>query len=142
MNELSVSTDAMRRNWHIGDDFQVDPTDNARWRVLSRPHAWRPPTDVYEIEEAIIVRIEVAGMRESDFSISLVGKSLSIRGVRQDTAERRAYHQMEIPFGEFHTEIELNVPILPDKVDATYSDGFLRITLPLAQPKRIKVEGQ
>ena len=75
-----------------------------------RPHVWRPPTDVYETEDAIVVRVEIAGMREADFTVALVERSLLIRGVRQDLTERRAYYQMEIPFGEFSTEVELPRP--------------------------------
>jgi HSP20 family protein len=142
MEDISVSSDSMRRVWHISEDFQNPITDTSRWRIISRPHAWRPPTDVYETDEAIIIRVEVAGMRESDFTISLVERSLTIRGVRQDTSERRAYHQMEIAFGEFTTEIELPYAIISDKVQATYQDGFLHITLPMAKPKHIKVEGK
>lgn len=141
MEEISVSSDSMRRIWHISDDFQNPITEISRWRIISRPHAWRPPTDVYETDEAIIIRVEVAGMHESDFTISLVERTLTIRGVRQDTSERRAYHQMEIAYGEFNTEVELPYTIISDKVEATYHDGFLRITLPIAQPKHIKVEG-
>jgi HSP20 family protein len=140
--EVSISSDSLRRVWHISEDFQDPITDTSRWRITSRPHAWRPPTDVFEIEGAIIVRVEVAGMRESDFTISLVERNLTIRGIRQDTAERRAYHQMEIAFGEFTTEVELSLPVMTEKVEATYRDGFLRITLPLAQPKHVKVEGE
>ncbi len=142
MEDISVSSDSMRRVWHISEDFQNQVTDTSRWRIISRPHAWRPPTDVYETEDTIVVRVEVAGMKEADFTISLVERSLSIRGIRQDTSERRAYHQMEIAFGEFHTEVELPYLVIPDKVGATYRDGFLRITLPIAQPKRVKVEGE
>jgi HSP20 family protein len=140
--EVSISSDSLRRVWHISEDFQDPVTDTSRWRITSRPHAWRPPTDVFEIEGAIIVRVEVAGMRESDFTISLVERNLTIRGIRQDTAERRAYHQMEIAFGEFTSEVELSLPVMTEKVEATYRDGFLRITLPLAQPKHVKVEGE
>jgi len=141
MKELSVSSDSIRRVWHITEDFQNPVTDTSRWRIISRPNAWRPPTDVYETEDAMVIRVEVAGMRESDFTISLVERTLTIRGVRQDTSERRAYHQLEIAFGEFHTEVELPYLVLSDKADATYRDGFLRITLAIAQPKHIKVEG-
>jgi HSP20 family protein len=141
MVDISVSSDSIRRVWHITEDFQNPVTDTSRWRIISRPHAWRPPTDVYETEDAIIIRVEVAGMREADFTISLIERSLTIRGIRQDTSERRAYHQMEIAFGEFNTEVELPYQIISDKVEATYRDGFLRITLPIAQPKHIKVEG-
>lgn len=141
MEDISVSSDSIRRIWHISEDFQNPVTDTSRWRIISRPHAWRPPTDVYETEEAIVVRVEVAGMREADFTISLVERNLTIHGIRQDTSERRAYHQLEIAFGEFHTEVELPYQVISDKVEATYRDGFLRITLPIAKPKHIKVEG-
>ncbi len=141
MQEITVSSDSMRRIWHISEDLQDPITETSRWRIISRPHAWRPPTDVYETDSAIIIRVEVAGMRESDFTISLVERNLTIRGIRQDTSERRAYHQLEIAFGEFNTEVELPFTIISDKVEAVYRDGFLRITLPIAQPKHIKVEG-
>jgi HSP20 family molecular chaperone IbpA len=44
---------------------------------------------------------------------------------------------MEIPFGEFSTEVELSTPVVPEKVDAVYRDGFLKITLPKAKPRQI-----
>jgi HSP20 family protein len=142
MEDISVSSDSMRRIWHISEDLQNPLTETSRWRIISRPHAWRPLTDVYETEDTIVIRVEIAGMRESDFTISLVERNLTIRGIRQDTSERRAYHQMEIPFGEFSTEIELPYQIVSDKVEAIYREGFLKITLPIAQPKHIKVEGE
>ena len=142
MEDISVSSDSMRHVWHITEDFQNPITDTSRWRIISRPHAWRPPTDVYETDNAIIILVEVAGMREADFTISMVERNLTIHGIRQDTSERRSYHQMEIAFGEFHTEVELPFQVISDKVEATYRDGFLRIMLPIAQPKHIKVEGE
>ena len=140
MEDIFASSDSLRRVWHISEDFQNSPLETSRWRITSRPHAWRPPTDVYETDNAIIVRVEVAGMRETDFTISLIGRNLTIRGIRQDTTERRAYHQLEIPFGEFSTEFVLPYMINPNKVEAVYHDGFLLITLPISQPKRITVE--
>ena len=140
MDDISVSSDSRRHVWHISEDFQNSLTETSRWRISSRPHAWRPPTDVYETDCAIIVRVEVAGMRETDFTISLVRRNLTGRGTRQDTSERRSYHQMEIPFGEFSTDFELPFMINSNKVEAIYHDGFLLITLPISQPKHIKVE--
>ena len=95
-----------------------------------RSPAWRPPTDVFETESTIVVRVEVAGMREQDFSIELNGRNLTVRGSRQDLPERRSFHQMEIYFGEFAIELELPNYIEADRVQAVYSDGFLRVNLP------------
>ena len=52
------------------------------WRLSLRSTSWRPPTDVYEVDDDLIVRVEIAGMREEDFSIELNGRILSIRGMR------------------------------------------------------------
>jgi HSP20 family protein len=101
--------------------------------------AWNPPTDVYETEDNIIVRVEIAGMHDGDFSIELNGRLLSIRGVRQDASERRAFHRMEIPFGEFYIELALPYPIEPGRVEAIYHNGFLRVILPKARPRQIPI---
>jgi HSP20 family protein len=140
MGDISVSSDSMRLVWHISEDLQNSMSDTSRWRIISRPHAWRPPTDVYETDNFIIIRVEIAGMRETDFSVSLIGRNLKVRGIRQDTSEKRAYHQMEIPFGEFSTEFELPYLVNSNEVEAIYRDGFLLITLPVLQPKHINVE--
>lgn len=104
-----------------------------------RPHLWRPATDVFETEDRYIVRVEVAGMNESDFQISIDQNILTISGVRPDTGERRAFHQMEIHYGEFVTQVELPSNIEREKVEAEYQDGFLRVILPKAQPKQVKI---
>ena len=108
-----------------------------------RAPVWQPPTDVYEIDDAIIVCIEIAGMREEDFSIQINGKLLSIRGIRLDSAEERSYqrgyHQMEIRFGEFSVDLELPLAVQADRVEAEYKHGFLRIVLPKALPRKVPI---
>lgn len=111
------------------------------WRLSARSPAWRPPTDVYETEDFLVVRIEVAGMRENDFSIEVTDRQLLVRGLRSDIPEKRAYHQMEIRWGEFLLDFELHIPILADQVEALYQNGILIISLPKALPRRISVEG-
>jgi HSP20 family protein len=109
------------------------------WRITTRSTIWRPPTDVFEIENTFVVRVEIAGMREEDFIIELNGRNLMVRGSRQDIPERRAYHQMEIYFGEFAIELDLPNFVEADQVQAVYSDGFLRIYLPKARPRQIPI---
>jgi HSP20 family protein len=117
--------------------FSVGPKG---WQGGTRGHIWRPPTDVYETQDALIVRVEIAGMHEEDFSISLSGRHLVIRGIRPDVSERRAYHQMEIFFGEFVSEVELQLPVILDQIQAEYQRGFLRVVLPKQRAQKIHVE--
>lgn len=108
------------------------------WQV--RSSVWSPPTDVYETEGTYIVRMEIAGMRDEDFEISVEDDTLYIVGSRSDLPERRAYHQMEIRFGKFATAVGLPAPVNVDQSRAEYQDGFLMVTLPKARPNQIKVE--
>jgi HSP20 family protein len=110
------------------------------WRSAMRATTWRPPADVYETAQAIIVRVEIAGMRVEDFNIALDGRSLVIRGLRSDLNERRAFHQMEIRFGEFSIEIELPVSVNENEVQAFYANGFLRLVLPKATSRQVSIQ--
>lgn len=140
MVEQSMKSEMSRPTWSFTDERSYTNPEGVHWRIAMRPHLWRPPTDMYETEEKIIIRVEIAGMREQDFNVALEDRTLTIRGTRYDTSERRAYHQMEIPFGEFSTEVELPAPILAEGVEAVYRDGFLQITLPKVRPQQIRVE--
>lgn len=139
MIDVVLKPDVQRPGFYILQDIRNLP-ESTRSRVVGRSHAWRPPTDVFETDEMVTVRVEIAGMEESDFTIVLDGRYLSIRGVRSDIPERRAYHQMEIRFGEFSSEVELPSDISLEHVEAVYSSGFLHIRLPKAHPVKIKVE--
>ncbi len=109
------------------------------WHARLQSHAWSPPTDVFETEAIYVVRVEVAGMREQDFQITLQEGYLIIRGNRTDLPERRAYHQMEIRFGEFSTAVALPGPVDADQSEAVYEDGFLTVMLPKATTDNIKI---
>lgn len=108
------------------------------WQVRST--VWSPPTDEYETEEAYIIRVEIAGMREEDFEVAVENHTLHILGNRPDFLERRAYHQMEIRFGKFATAISLPGAVNVEQSRAEYKDGFLTIILPKTKPNQIKVE--
>jgi HSP20 family protein len=140
MIEVISTPDPKRHENYMPEQWLFMDTDPIHWRLTVRPHAWRPPTDVFETEETIVVRVEIAGMEEDDFKIELDGRYLSIQGTRPDLPERRAYHQMEIRFGEFNIDVELPAPVVPAEVAAVYNNGFLRVTLPKARPRHISID--
>ncbi len=112
------------------------------WVVLRHTRAWEPPTDVYENEKGLVVQVEIAGMQKEDFSITLGERLLVIEGVRKDPEPKRAYHQMEIRYGEFRTEVYLPWTVDPDRVEATYENGFLKVVLPRPPVHRVEVVGK
>ncbi len=115
-------------------------SSNNNWSIPSRSHVWRPPTDVYENEDRFVVRLEIAGMHENDFHINIDENVLSISGVRNDpTDERRAYHQMEIHYGEFLSEFYFTASIEIEQVTAEYRNGLLLVYIPKSQPRQINI---
>ncbi len=124
---------------------KVDPAkrrmilETLSWQMRMQAHIWSPPTDLFENEQNYIIRVEVAGMRQQDFSVILDNNILTISGSRPDTPERRAYHQMEVRFGEFSTAVAIPGPVNVEKSTAEYEDGFLVVTLPKAAPSKINI---
>jgi HSP20 family protein len=139
MVAIELKSNTQPPGWKTPSDAESG-VDHFHWRVSSRQYAWRPPTDVFVTDDAVIVRVEIAGMRNGEFSITFEDHTLTIRGSRPDQPERRAYHQMEIRFGEFRTDVGLHWPVDTDKIDAEYRDGFLRVMLPHAKPQNIEIQ--
>jgi HSP20 family protein len=111
-----------------------------RWVIVRHATVWTPPTDIYELSDRLMVVVEIAGMRDGDFNVMLQGQQLTISGVRQRAATPDcAYHQLEIRFGEFRTEVSLPWPVLREDVSATYRDGFLRVELPRARAQKVQI---
>ena len=102
-------------------------------------HVWQPPTDVYETGSELIVQIEIAGMREAEFIISLEKRLLIVSGERPSANEPRSYYQMEIPSGEFLSIVELPKAVDYENGRAEYEDGFLIITFPILKPNKVDV---
>jgi len=119
-------------------DKRGDVFNAVSWQVTSS--LWSPPTDVYETEDKYIVRIEVAGMHESDFEVTFDKGNLVVRGVRTDIPEKRGYQQMEIHFGKFTTSIGIPGAIDLERSQAEYQDGFLMISMPKSKPTEVQIE--
>lgn len=98
-----------------------------------RVASWRPPVDMHETSEAMLIKVEVAGLQEDDIEVSLYPNALVVNGVRRDDDdhdEATCFHAAQINYGLFHLEVALPMAIHHDAVLANYRDGFLRIRLP------------
>jgi len=108
--------------------------------ALRHVHAWQPPTDVMADEDRLIVTVEIAGMKDGEFQVAIDAGRLVIAGGRysKDTAHT-AYHQVEVRYGEFRAEILLPWPVDEEAITARYEDGFLRVELPRAAARSVRV---
>jgi len=106
---------------------------------------WLPRADIYETENELVVRVEVAGIRKDSLHVSLSAdrRTLHIRGTRTERHidERRKirYYQLEVYFGPFERSVLMpeDVPINSENLSATYRDGILIVTLPKSEENQV-----
>jgi HSP20 family protein len=122
--------DLIRDIRHLQETMEQLLSDFSRLRMplmLGKESVWRPRTDVYETNREMVVRMEIPGMRAQDFSVTLDGHMLILRGVRTDPTPsgKKHFHKMEITLGPFERNIEIPLDFHISSVEATYKNGFL-----------------
>ena len=109
-----------------------------------RGDSWQPDVDIFETETALVVRVEIAGVRSQDLNVKVDGQILRIAGIRPapDGSQVRRLHQMEIASGPFERRLRIPIPFDRNGVSAHVADGFLTVTLPKREtgPRRVSVE--
>lgn len=93
---------------------------------------WVPNTDVYQIDGAIVIKVELAGMKRENLELTIDGRRLRISGQRPDGCRppKCKFLVMEINYGGFETVIELPEGYDLTKAKAAYQNGFLRVDIP------------
>lgn len=106
--------------------------------VRTSRRAWQPPTDVYETQTAIVVKMEIPGVKEEDIKITLGGDRMIIQGRRYDSSGHTKvnFTRMEIKYGAFERIIILPEPPDESSIRPLYRDGFLEVSIP--KSRRIK----
>jgi HSP20 family protein len=105
---------------------------------------WAPPVDIYETDDAFMLKAEMPGFRKEDLQIELHDNRLTLRGERKQETDvkEEQYHRRERAYGRFERAFWLPVPVDADKIQATFKDGVLELRLPkseAAKPKRIAI---
>jgi HSP20 family protein len=106
---------------------------------------WYPATDVYETEDAFVVRMDLSGVDRNEVQVTIRERMLEVRGIRRDTrAEgKKTFHKMEIAMGPFARSIQVPVRFARSGASAVYENGILEIRLrarPDTGPHEIKIE--
>ena len=106
---------------------------------------WTPTADIYETNDAIVVKAEIPGVTEKDISVELENGVLTLQGERQfeQKDEDRGYHRIERAYGKFIRSFTLPQHVDPNRIKAVYNAGILEVTVPKkeeAKAKKITLE--
>jgi HSP20 family protein len=114
-------------------------------RVLNT--AIYPAVNIWANDEGQIVSAELPGVHPEDLDIDVTGDALSISGERKpdEVAKDARYHRRERNYGAFSRTVQLPFMVDTNKVEATFKNGVLFITLPRAEadkPRKITVRSK
>ncbi|HZM04413.1 MAG TPA: Hsp20/alpha crystallin family protein [Candidatus Saccharimonadales bacterium] len=122
----------------LGNPLRTSPDDFA-----ASNDGWLPALDLYAEKDHLVVRVELPGLKKEDIEISLQNGFLTVSGERKRDDKREiATARSERVLGRFQRTVSLPAPVEADKIQATYTDGILTVTLPKseeAKPKQILV---
>ena len=117
--------------------------------LMEQYGAFNPRVDVTENEKEIKVAAELPGLDEKDVEVVLSNDMLTISGEKKAEKEDKGenYYRMERSYGSFQQVIPLSTEVEADKVEATFKNGVLQITLPKLHPgetakKKIQIKSQ
>lgn len=95
---------------------------------------WRPPFNIFEKNNSLVIIMEAAGVKPEDLHVVLEKNIITISGKREDpfVDESRNFYSIEISFGTFERRITLPCEVDAEKAVVTTKDGFIQIVLPKA----------
>jgi HSP20 family protein len=115
---------------------------------------WLAPTeagalavDVYETEDAVVVKSAIPGVKPEDIDISLTGDSLTIKGESkfEEEVNEENYVRREMRYGSFARTFPVPTSVVADEAEAQFENGVLTLTLPKAEevkPKAIQIKAK
>ncbi len=106
-----------------------------------------PSIDVSESDKAYKIEADLPGLEQKDVEVLLTDNVLTIRGEKRSETTDDKRHFSERYYGSFERRIPLNVDVEPEKVNATFKNGVLRVEIPkseraMERSRRIPVQSQ
>jgi HSP20 family protein len=132
--DLSRLQDELARTF--GEDRLFRPSESV---------GWTPACDIYEDDESLALRFELAGVEPKDVDIRFENGVLTVRGERKLEREDRRdnYHRIERQYGTFTRSFTLPASVDGEKIRAEAKNGVLEVMLPKraeAKPRSIQVK--
>ena len=99
-----------------------------------------PTVDILENEKTYELQFAAPGMNKEDFNIEVKNNLLTVSGERKFTNEKKEknYHSVETQFGSFSRSFTLPENVDSNKINATYTNGILELTIPKDEKKELK----
>ena len=108
---------------------------------------WAPPVDIFETDNDLVFKADLPDIELKDLDVRVENQTLTIAGERKFERKDngKGYHRVERSYGNFARSFAVPSAFDTDKVNASFKNGVLTVTLPkkeAAKPRQVKVEVQ
>lgn len=105
---------------------------------------WNPVVDVIDNDDSLVIKAEIPGVDKKDIAVDVKDRVLTLRGERSldNEVKEEKFYRRERAYGKFERSFTLPAAVDPDKIQADYKDGVLKIEVPKPEgqkPKQIAV---
>ena len=109
------------------------PFFRPRWREYDE-FAWTPELEVFERENALVVRLDLPGLTRENVKIEVIEGGLTISGERKHETREECpgWYSSERAYGKFYRAIPLPEGVNAGEIKATFTNGVLEVAIPVA----------
>jgi HSP20 family protein len=104
------------------------------WRMEGRlaDTTWAPQVETFRRDNNLVIRADLPGLTKDNVTIETDDDVLILSGERSDETrdERDDFYRSERTYGRFFRAIQLPEGVDAEKIDATFKDGVLEVTIP------------
>ena len=103
------------------------------------------PLEMYDTKDSLTIKADMPGFRKEDIDIRVENGYVTIKATSkpEELPEGTTTYLRERSYGEFLRTVSLPFEVDDAKIEATYEDGVLHLTMPKAEeakPKHIEVK--
>ena len=123
------------------DRFFNDTFLPAEEKTSTEPHGlWRPVVDVYDNENAIVLKADLPGMNKEDIEIDVDDRILTLKGERtyDNETKEKDFYRRERSFGTFKRVFTLPENVSAESINADFKNGVLTIEITKPEEKKPK----
>lgn len=138
--DLHSEIDRLFDDFARGLGWRGFPESGSVGRIESAVPAMAARVNIAETDSAYEIEAELPGLDEKDIELKVAEGVVTLSGERKEQKEekRKNYHLVERSYGSFRRSFALPQNIVEDKIDAKFSKGVLKITLPKEVPGTAK----
>ena len=101
-------------------------------RANTNNPSFRPSVDIFQDENGVHIRADLAGVKPEDIKVSVENNVLTLSGERrlENEDNRDGYHRVERHYGSFSRSFALTDKVNSEDIDASFDNGVLSLLLP------------